>query len=675
MGRWISIPLLFTVILFAAGGVLWYFSVGLERQPPQTYAVEGLSEPVRIGWHEQDAVLIQAENQRDALTGLGYAHGMQHAWSIVLWRQAALGRLGEWFGESVLGIDRLTRRIGLSALAKESYDALPEDQKDLLVAYTRGLNAALGSMDVLLSEQIALLRMKPDPWEPWHTLALERLFAWLGTTPPAIPAAAGADARAFFESDGRLRDFLHLHGFENSVAWTVQDSSETYLVQRYVYGSTSLPLFQAVVLQWEGAAIKGLSLPGTPFLPTGQSSERAWTRFITSTFQLDKSVQDTVNNLLLYDRVTGRNGTEHLLTFRRAGTTLWFDPPPSNPTEQQLPDSLNAGSALATGTIQATPDSTWSLHWSGFEPVSDWPAWHTLLNGAESDFRLLDGDGLDMTADGAWNVAGNPRTVESYEHGILAGNTSWSRYLAQALNALPPGGRAPGGEPLWLNNFYSPWAAELAPALIASVDSVPGKSGIVQDALTYLNNWDYTYDRASIAASIFDMWISLYRDSTGALPAQTIPDTVYFENVRRYRMLLQAVQKLETEFGRDLSQWRWEAARPDIRLFPVWSADTLTGLRGELPSQQRFAPVELPGRGHPSTLYWGPSPVQGARFSPAAWESWTSTAAWDQLQYRRYHIDFHSFLGRYEVSTRIPDPVTLTPSATPHATTTLAPAG
>ena len=326
-----SLVRILTVLVVAAGvlltgGVLvWYLAYGVEQRPPKMLALDAVADTVQIGWSEQGAVSIEAGRIEDAMAALGYVHGRERAWSVVLWRQAALGRLSEWFGEPALPLDRLTRRLALASLAQESTTRLDADDRATLAAYAAGLDAALQSPAVQLQQEFVLLGQEPEPWQPWHTLALERLFAWLASSPPSSDelAAAGDAAIDFFAADRALRQWLHLYGFENSIAWITQDADGVHFFQRHVYGDTALPFYQEAALTvQDGLRFGGASLPGTPFFPAGKSEHSAWALLLTATPRLERIAWQPDSATVSYQRILSKGGAEHLISFWRMDERL-----------------------------------------------------------------------------------------------------------------------------------------------------------------------------------------------------------------------------------------------------------------------------------------------------------------------------------------------------------------
>jgi acyl-homoserine lactone acylase PvdQ len=219
-----------------------------------------------------------------------------------------------------------------------------------------------------------------------------------------------------------------------------------------------------------------------------------------------------------------------------------------------------------------------------------------------------------------------------------------------------------------IDDAYSTWAAQTAPYLIGLLAPGLPDEAPLRDAHTYLRNWDFSYDEASIAASIFDTWLATYRSAYGQLP-DVVQDSVIATPPRYVQTFRASIDSLTARYGADQSQWRWESVRPERRLFPIWSVDTLRQAYPRVITNTRYAPIALPGRGHPSSLAWGSSPIQPGLPAPSAWEAWISTAAWDRFTVRRRRLDANAPLGRYLISDRPPDPLVFPrPTASPDRT-------
>ncbi|WP_456428844.1 penicillin acylase family protein [Rhodocaloribacter sp.] len=628
-----------TLVLSALGGVVlvWYLAYGIDEKPPREVAVEGLGAPARIGWQAEGVAAIEAADETDAYAALGFAQGVHRPWSVLFLRQAALGRLGEWFDVPALSADSLARRLGLASVARTTYETLPADERALLDAFARGMNAALASDAVRHADRLLLLDLTPEPWEPWHALATERLLAWLATKPPDSLARTDPGVRALLRGDRVLRTRLRLYGFEHSVAWTGRDDAGPYLMQRHVYGATARPLFMDVALRITGEApVAGGVLLGTPFFPAGRSGDRAWAILLRSETRLRVNPPDTLTPPLRYERLHDRDGTESLLPIRRDTSALLLSPP---------------GGATS------------ALLWNGLAPRSDFAAWRALLRGERPAFHLFSGTGLALDARGEVHVLGRPRMLHHIGDGVLIGHTRWTAFLAERL--ADDLSRDAGGR----NDAYSAWAAKLAPAMIATLLEAPPLPDKLDEGLTYLRNWNFVYDRTSIAASIFDTWMRLYREATGHLPRPDDPPPDLTEKRLRLDLFTRAMGELAARYGSDPSRWRWETIQPDERYFTPWS-----GKPPDFPeAPPTFAPIRMPGSGHPSTLAWSPSPILPALAGSAAWEARASLASDSTLRVRRLDLAPGRFLKRYLVDDGRPPALPIRAGAPEHVTVLLPP--
>ncbi|MEX0601011.1 MAG: penicillin acylase family protein, partial [Rhodothermales bacterium] len=337
-------------------------------------------------------------------------------------------------------------------------------------------------------------------------------------------------------------------------------------------------------------------------------------------------------------------------------------------------------------------------------------------------FRIYEGDGLIMYRDGSSAGLGTPRFVYEHDRGVAVGNNAWTHYAVERLDSISTVDTAPQGTPAYFDDVRSTWASVRAAGLIAEASAATDPIPLVREALTYLRNWDYSYDRASIAASIFDAWTIALRSAApdssrpdssppdssppdSSSPDSSSPDPSAAEGTgaapdarvagdgggssdslaagvagspspvrpAAYVALEDAVRTLASEYGEDPSQWRWEQTQPHRYHFPLWSSDASLAVDLEPLARTRYAPITLQGSGHETTLYHGPSRISGGAAAPSRFEAWTSTARWEAFNYRSRRFPVHRFLGRYLVSDRIPDPAAVPARGRVAYTTTLLP--
>lgn len=632
-----------SALIVAGGGVLWWALQGPTTSPPAQQTVDGLRDTTLVGWTDRHTATINATDGADALTALGYVHGMTRAWTVTVWRRTALGTLSATFGDRLAPIDRHVRRLGFSHHARRAYNRLAPSTRTHLRAYTRGLNAALQSDRVLSRAPFVYFDLTPQDWKPWHALALERLLAWTGTDLVASTASADSGLATFRRADRQLRRWLHLHGRTRSVAWAARsasDTTETALFARHVLGSTADPVMQEIALHRpDRASTIAASLPGTPLFPTGTTGGQRWTYLLHSRARLDTTSVGSSRIQRRHERIAPAQSDEELVTIRRLGRRV------------------------QVGT--AAPGVAWVLDWPGVRAHSDLPRWigvANLLGGSAgladtTDFHLFRGEGLTVDAAGTWSVRGKPPVVERSPKSILIGRSSWASHQAEGLRALTRAG-GPLAPRRWSTRDSSTWAGSLLPTLLPDLEPISPTDSISVEARSYLRNWNAVYDPASIGAVVFEQWMRAYRNEIGRLP--TISDASYFAPPRRRRAFHRAIDTLTRRYGADVRRWRWERVAAERRLFPVWAADSLVdGDLSEM-STTRYAPLDRPGRGHPSSLSGGPSLVDALPLGPAPtrWDGWMYGDT-TNLSARRLRFDPSAFFGRSLLPQDRPAPVSV----------------
>ncbi|HLA64310.1 MAG TPA: penicillin acylase family protein [Rhodothermales bacterium] len=294
--------------------------------------VPGLASPVTVGWPEGGAPLVEAADEAGLYAGLGYVHASDDAWAMVLWRQAALGELGAWYPART-PLDRHARALGFAATARRAYDALSPAERAPLDAYAAGVNAALALPGVAQRDEFVLLDVRPERWQPWHALAVERLLAWLAT-PSLDGDSAFAAARrtdrgvdGFVETDSLFRAYLRLGDFTHARAYSGRlAGGAPFFAVAQPWGSSALPLFHEIVLSLAGRRVTTATIPGTLALPFGQDDRQAWAVLLTGEHQFAPDTEPAPPPVS--DRLVDRDGDETLLTFSRTTAYLYLAPDP-----------------------------------------------------------------------------------------------------------------------------------------------------------------------------------------------------------------------------------------------------------------------------------------------------------------------------------------------------------
>ncbi len=151
-----------------------------KRRLPETTGrkyVKGLEGPVQIRRDEWGIPHIKASGRSDLFFAQGFIHAQDRLWQMEINRRTAKGTLSAILGPLALDTDRLTRTLGFSHIAKETWRQSSEKVRSDLLAYTAGVNAYLEN-GFALPIEFSLLRHRPEPWEPMDSAAFARLTVW-----------------------------------------------------------------------------------------------------------------------------------------------------------------------------------------------------------------------------------------------------------------------------------------------------------------------------------------------------------------------------------------------------------------------------------------------------------------------------------------------------------------
>ena len=137
---------------------------------------------------------IRANSERDAWFALGFVHGQDRLFQADVQRRLMWGRLSEWLGDRTVGLDLFMAGLQLRERGERIVNAASPEVRDMLEAYSEGMNAGADSLGALPIEY-RLVGAEFEPWTPVDCAAVVFLQSW------------GLNENAHFESTAlMLRD-------------------------------------------------------------------------------------------------------------------------------------------------------------------------------------------------------------------------------------------------------------------------------------------------------------------------------------------------------------------------------------------------------------------------------------------------------------------------------------
>jgi len=137
----------------------------------------GVVAPVTINRDALGVPTIEAANRVDLAYGTGFVHGQDRFFEMDLSRRLAAGELAEVFGDVALEQDRKARIFRFRQVAREALGQASPEQRAVLEAYTRGVNAGLASLHSRPWEYW-LLGSAPVKWHPEDSILVSHAMWW-----------------------------------------------------------------------------------------------------------------------------------------------------------------------------------------------------------------------------------------------------------------------------------------------------------------------------------------------------------------------------------------------------------------------------------------------------------------------------------------------------------------
>ncbi|GFD96550.1 penicillin amidase [Alteromonas sp. KUL156] len=131
---------LLLLVLLSVG--IWLFTKTLHPTYKGELELNSISDKVTVYYDEVGVPHINAQNQLDAYTALGYVHAQDRLWQMELIRRISAGRLAEVFGKDLVRVDKFFSGLGIEEAAEKTIQELEKNSETykLTEAYLNGVN-------------------------------------------------------------------------------------------------------------------------------------------------------------------------------------------------------------------------------------------------------------------------------------------------------------------------------------------------------------------------------------------------------------------------------------------------------------------------------------------------------------------------------------------------------
>jgi len=288
-------------IVFLLAGFVFFIVLSFRLSKPivsDQIPVAGLKDRVQILTDSWGVPHVSAQNEEDLFFACGYIHAKDRMWQMEVMRRLGSGRLSEIFGKRSLRRDRFIRNLGLKEAARKSFSKLFPQEKNLIMAYSRGVNFWMKSRGWNWPPEFLVLRFRPEPWDPLDSLLIKEVMSMLlcvdypseflrGNLAKKLGAEKALQIlEAEIEevpteigeaSTGELSD-VFLGGESNN--WVVSGkwtgSGKPLLANDPHLQISFPPIWYEAHLHCPTINVIGVTIPGMPFVVIGHNENIAW---------------------------------------------------------------------------------------------------------------------------------------------------------------------------------------------------------------------------------------------------------------------------------------------------------------------------------------------------------------------------------------------------------------
>ena len=142
------------------------------------FVLEGLRDRVEVYRDEYAIPHIIAQNEHDLYVATGFVMAQDRLWQMDLLRRVTMGRLSEILGKRMVGADQLLKALRITEKSEQILARSDQVVIDALEAFSLGVNLFMEQHRKKLPTEFGILRYRPEPWEPVHSVNLIGYMAW-----------------------------------------------------------------------------------------------------------------------------------------------------------------------------------------------------------------------------------------------------------------------------------------------------------------------------------------------------------------------------------------------------------------------------------------------------------------------------------------------------------------
>lgn len=175
--RIITIIVVFLVLCVAIGAIFLH-KIKTSAIPDynKDVKIQGMNQPATVYRDAYAIPHVYAENEADLYRAVGFTMAQDRLWQMDLLRRVTQGRLSEILGKDQVNTDLMMRALQIQEKSEKIIKQLPPEIISALEAFADGVNQYIDNNP--LPPEFKVLRYKPEPWKPVHSVNLIGYMSW-----------------------------------------------------------------------------------------------------------------------------------------------------------------------------------------------------------------------------------------------------------------------------------------------------------------------------------------------------------------------------------------------------------------------------------------------------------------------------------------------------------------
>ena len=544
----VSVPIIFT---------LYFFFDSLIGKSNPDYNAEFnsnlISSDVFVYRDTFGIPTISAANNHDLYFAIGFTHAQDRIFQMDLLRRMGEGRLSEIYGTKTVNTDVFYRTIRLNSISLKQMESLSSEERNILAAYTEGVNNYLESNKNKLPIEFSILNYKPEEWNELNSLLIFNMFQWwIDQSPDKLSNdlhLSDSSNISFYRGENSfLLDYFENEKPMAAVIPAKHSLSGKPLFYSEISGNLTIPAkFYEYFIESNSVVSGGITLPGIPVALNGFSSSQVWAFLsLKSQKKIEKislqnvktekkpeviAVREEESINLVIEEFDGKINVSDLF-FPKIGNSLFLS---------WKPDQSFSDLVRLSGNLQIpVSDHLLVLNNSGEINQPE-------IQNSKEQILILQNGRIPYKPD----FRGKADSVDA----------AWMTYFLNEKLLGVPDLKTVSEIP----DFN--YSMKVKSVLLHQLFSDSSASGLT--AKKYLSVWRADYSRQDIGASIFSVWNYLFTRHYSGEKTAASSKLEFQELTLNYlygsidadsisvRSIREAIQILKNRFGDDPVNWRW----------------------------------------------------------------------------------------------------------------------